>query len=306
MMYVSSNAPRIARSVFEICLRRGWSSCAELALTLCKVCWHGVQSSLSSSTSLVCGLACLRGHKYPLLESATSACRLACSCSGHKLAYCAHAELSWVRLYHSHFVLQHAWLQVQAGRLQAQRYVFPACHSICCMLHASPVYCHTDNADAGPDEWSGDCHCLCRPLSYGCGLTSIPCASLRGCWLRSCCSRWRTVVCGWSASRYSPKTSKTTECCALSKVREEQNYLHTTSAWLLLTNRKIKGLGAPPGVHVCFSQLHDEQSILHQPVFYGKIGDLMGLERQALICKVIALAIQFSKCLPAEHYRLHK
>ncbi|KAL0039926.1 hypothetical protein WJX77_011783 [Trebouxia sp. C0004] len=36
MMYVSSNAPRIARSVFEICLRRGWSSCAELALTLCK------------------------------------------------------------------------------------------------------------------------------------------------------------------------------------------------------------------------------------------------------------------------------
>ncbi len=37
MMYVSSNAPRIARSVFEICLRRGWSSCAELALTLCKV-----------------------------------------------------------------------------------------------------------------------------------------------------------------------------------------------------------------------------------------------------------------------------
>ena len=38
MMYVSSNAPRIARSVFEICLRRGWSSCAELALALCKVC----------------------------------------------------------------------------------------------------------------------------------------------------------------------------------------------------------------------------------------------------------------------------
>ncbi len=40
MMYVSSNAPRIARSVFEICLRRGWSSCAELALTLCKVCLY--------------------------------------------------------------------------------------------------------------------------------------------------------------------------------------------------------------------------------------------------------------------------
>ena len=37
MMYVSSNAPRIARSVFEICLRRGWSATAELALRLCKV-----------------------------------------------------------------------------------------------------------------------------------------------------------------------------------------------------------------------------------------------------------------------------
>ena len=150
-----------------------------------------------------------------------------------------------------------------------------------------------------------DCHCWCRPLSCGYGPTSTLCASLRGCWLRSCCSRWRTGASGWSASRYSSTTNKTTECCALSKVREEQN-LHATSAWLLLTNRKIKGLGAPPGVHVCFSQLHDEQNILHQPVFCGKIGDLMGLERQALICKVIALAIQISKCLPAEHYRLHK
>ena len=37
MMYVSSNAPRIARAVFEICLRRGWSSTAELALMLAKV-----------------------------------------------------------------------------------------------------------------------------------------------------------------------------------------------------------------------------------------------------------------------------
>lgn len=40
MMYVSSNAPRIARAVFEICLRRGWSSTAELALMLAKVRQH--------------------------------------------------------------------------------------------------------------------------------------------------------------------------------------------------------------------------------------------------------------------------
>lgn len=37
LMYVSSNAPRIARALFEICLRRGWSSAAELCLTMSKV-----------------------------------------------------------------------------------------------------------------------------------------------------------------------------------------------------------------------------------------------------------------------------
>lgn len=37
MMYVSQNAPRICRALFEICLRRSWSTAAELALTLCKV-----------------------------------------------------------------------------------------------------------------------------------------------------------------------------------------------------------------------------------------------------------------------------
>jgi len=36
MMYVSQNAPRICRALFEICLRRSWSAVAELALTLCK------------------------------------------------------------------------------------------------------------------------------------------------------------------------------------------------------------------------------------------------------------------------------
>ncbi|KAK9846320.1 hypothetical protein WJX81_001437 [Elliptochloris bilobata] len=36
MMYVSQNAPRICRALFEICLRRSWSTVAELALTLCK------------------------------------------------------------------------------------------------------------------------------------------------------------------------------------------------------------------------------------------------------------------------------
>jgi replicative superfamily II helicase len=41
LMYVSQNAPRIARALFEICLRRGWSSAAELCLTMSKVCAAG-------------------------------------------------------------------------------------------------------------------------------------------------------------------------------------------------------------------------------------------------------------------------
>ncbi|GAB4820015.1 hypothetical protein N2152v2_007061 [Parachlorella kessleri] len=34
--YVAQNAPRISRALFEICLRRGWSSAAELCLTMSK------------------------------------------------------------------------------------------------------------------------------------------------------------------------------------------------------------------------------------------------------------------------------
>ena len=37
MTYVSQNAPRICRALFEICLRRSWSTAAEMALTMCKV-----------------------------------------------------------------------------------------------------------------------------------------------------------------------------------------------------------------------------------------------------------------------------
>lgn len=36
MMYVSSNAPRIARALYEICLRRGWAGMTEVMLNLCK------------------------------------------------------------------------------------------------------------------------------------------------------------------------------------------------------------------------------------------------------------------------------
>uniref|UniRef100_A0A1D2A263 Activating signal cointegrator 1 complex subunit 3 n=1 Tax=Auxenochlorella protothecoides TaxID=3075 RepID=A0A1D2A263_AUXPR len=36
MNYVSQNAGRIARALFEICLRRGWSGAAEVCLTMCK------------------------------------------------------------------------------------------------------------------------------------------------------------------------------------------------------------------------------------------------------------------------------
>ena len=58
MMYVSQNAPRICRALFEICLRRSWSTAADMALTMCKVCdsWH------------VCGLSPYLGTWYPMAE----------------------------------------------------------------------------------------------------------------------------------------------------------------------------------------------------------------------------------------------
>ncbi|KAF5832046.1 Sec63 Brl domain-containing protein [Dunaliella salina] len=40
MMYMATNAPRILRAVFEIALRRKWSSLAETCLTLCKCMEH--------------------------------------------------------------------------------------------------------------------------------------------------------------------------------------------------------------------------------------------------------------------------
>ena len=37
MMYVSNNAPRLVRALFEICLRKRWSVAAEVLLTMAKV-----------------------------------------------------------------------------------------------------------------------------------------------------------------------------------------------------------------------------------------------------------------------------
>jgi hypothetical protein len=38
MMYVASNAPRIARALFEIVARQRWGAASETLLELCKVC----------------------------------------------------------------------------------------------------------------------------------------------------------------------------------------------------------------------------------------------------------------------------
>jgi hypothetical protein len=38
MMYVAQNAPRVARALFEIALRRRWPSAAATLLEVCKVC----------------------------------------------------------------------------------------------------------------------------------------------------------------------------------------------------------------------------------------------------------------------------
>lgn len=37
MLYISSNAPRIARALFEIVLRKGWAGMTDIMLTICKV-----------------------------------------------------------------------------------------------------------------------------------------------------------------------------------------------------------------------------------------------------------------------------
>jgi hypothetical protein len=37
LMYVASNAPRIARALFEIVARRKWNAASDLLLEVCKV-----------------------------------------------------------------------------------------------------------------------------------------------------------------------------------------------------------------------------------------------------------------------------
>ena len=56
MMYVSQNAPRICRALFEICLRRSWSTAADMALTMCKVrlCrWHVRSTSMNTGSRVM-------------------------------------------------------------------------------------------------------------------------------------------------------------------------------------------------------------------------------------------------------------
>jgi len=57
MMYVSQNAPRICRALFEICLRRSWSAVAELALTLCKA---RPRAALAAAAAAAGARACTR------------------------------------------------------------------------------------------------------------------------------------------------------------------------------------------------------------------------------------------------------
>lgn len=37
MVYVTQSAGRIVRAIFEICLKRGWASVSETALSICKM-----------------------------------------------------------------------------------------------------------------------------------------------------------------------------------------------------------------------------------------------------------------------------
>ena len=98
MMYVSQNAPRICRALFEICLRRSWSTVAELALMLCKArCYlqggvH-VDSAWSGSPMLKAARgACRRlsgacGSTSTRCASLSTCCRLSCCLSWRTAAW---------------------------------------------------------------------------------------------------------------------------------------------------------------------------------------------------------------------------
>ena len=58
MMYVSQNAPRICRALFEICLRRGWSTAAEMALTMCKVRSGAHPQKMGNPLGVACSRRC--------------------------------------------------------------------------------------------------------------------------------------------------------------------------------------------------------------------------------------------------------
>ena len=68
MMYVSQNAPRICRALFEICLRRSWSTAADMALAMCKVstvchlATVGPMPAMVAGTLLQCSVATSPWH----------------------------------------------------------------------------------------------------------------------------------------------------------------------------------------------------------------------------------------------------
>ena len=66
--YVSQNAPRICRALFEICLRRGWSTLADQILALSKVYLTACLISYCSifQISQDTGTPCLHLNSFPL------------------------------------------------------------------------------------------------------------------------------------------------------------------------------------------------------------------------------------------------
>ena len=61
--YVASNAPRLARALYEICVHRGWSSAAELCLTLSKASRRPCTCSQRSRSRLLPWMWSLRAAR---------------------------------------------------------------------------------------------------------------------------------------------------------------------------------------------------------------------------------------------------
>ena len=110
MLYISSNAPRIARALFEIVLRKGWAGMTDTMITICKV----------GHAAFLCG--------FPLVYVDSYLDALCCTWSGHVLCMAVRLSYHFVHYADHHRHRHGSVLSCDCGRtntrctsLRAQR-----------------------------------------------------------------------------------------------------------------------------------------------------------------------------------------